>query len=39
MKQALTFVTDLVTSREFLNGILIGGGIMAVAVGVHWLVN
>lgn len=39
MKKVLTFVKDLVTSPEFLKGILIGGSIMAVAVGVHWLVN
>lgn len=37
--KALTFVKDLVLSREFLTGILIGSTIMAVAVGVHWLVN
>lgn len=39
MKKALAFVKDLVISREFLTGILIGSGIMAVAVGVHCLVN
>ena len=39
MKKALAFVTDLVTSREFFKGLLIGSSIMAVAYGVHWLVN
>lgn len=39
MKKALSFVKDLVFSREFLKGLLIGLTVMAVAVGVHWLVN
>lgn len=33
------FVVDLVTSKEFAKGILIGGGFMAVAVAVHILVR
>lgn len=39
MKKALTFVKDLVFSREFFKGLLIGSAVMAAAVGVHWLVN
>ena len=36
---AVSFVKDLVFSREFFKGLLIGLTVMAVAVGFHWLVN
>jgi hypothetical protein len=39
MKKVLSFVKDLVTSPEFFKGLLIGSAVMAVAFGVHWLVN
>lgn len=39
MNKAVAFLKELVVSREFLTGILIGGGIMSVAYGVSWLVN
>ena len=39
LNSAVSFVKDLVFSREFLKGLLIGLAVMGVAVGVHWLVN
>ena len=42
MNTVLNFLVgtkDLVLSKEFAKGILIGGGIMAVAIGLHVLVR
>lgn len=36
--KALIFVKDLVLSREFLTGLLIGSTVLAVAYGATWLV-
>jgi len=35
----ISFLKDLVLSREFAKGLLIGGGIMTVVVGISYLVN
>lgn len=35
----MRFLKDLFLSREFKNGILIGGGVLGVAYMISWLVN
>lgn len=35
----MKFIKDLVLSQEFVKGLLIGGGLLAAAIVVSWLVN